>query len=139
MYSGNTASEADEVHAAHIRSQLRKRQKTLKWVRIHAAFFVACNLWIWLIYFKTMPLLDEFPFPLVITLGWGIILVTNYRSYRYKFFGGAEKRDDLILREIIDYQRAHRWYDLDSSSQLEATEYGRAEEVYDDQTVGMQK
>ncbi len=130
---------SDEVDEAKIRKQIEKRYKERDGVRIHAAAFIACNVLLWAIYFMIMP--GDFPWPLIVTLGWGIGFAGHYLSYYYRYGEGAQKREDDIQREIDQY-RERRQYEKpkrEGGSHLELSEDGEIEEIHDDQPSSAQK
>jgi hypothetical protein len=80
-----------------VRRRIEKKHKELAELRIHAVAFLASNIGIWLFW----GILNiTFPFPLIITLGWGIGLFAHYAEYSGKYGKAYEKREALIAREI---------------------------------------
>ena len=90
-----------------VRRRIEKKHKQRAELQIHAMAFLAANLGIW-IFWAILNI--TFPFPLIITLGWGIGLLAHYAEYSGKYGKAYEKREALIAREI-EKERA-RSYDI---------------------------
>ncbi len=136
MSSENTFTEEDE---AKLRKQIEERYKEREGLMVHSAVFVPINIMLWIIYFVVMP--GGFPWPLIVTLGWGSGYVAHLLTYYYKFGGGATRREEAIQREIDQY-RERRQFEKpkrDERSHLELSEDGEIEEVYEDKVASRQK
>jgi 2TM domain-containing protein len=117
-----------------IRHQIEKRYEDRQGLIIHASIFVLVNLAIWLIWLFTMP---EFPFALIVTLGWGSGMLAHFLSYYYKYGKGADRREEAIQREIERYRTAYEKPKNDT--RLELTDDGEIEEVYMDEDARVSK
>jgi hypothetical protein len=91
-----------------VRRRIEKKHKQRAELQIHAIAFVASNIGIWLFW---AILNITFPFPLIITLGWGIGLLAHYSEYSGKYGTAYEKREALIAREI-EKERARLYGDM---------------------------
>ena len=82
--------------------QFRKRVEARMQARgdmyMHAAVFVLINILVWFlwVYLGT----DIFPFPVVISLGWGAGFVAHAMEYYFKH-GSWERRERIIQDEIV--------------------------------------
>jgi hypothetical protein len=78
----------------------------------------------------------EIPWPLFVTLFWGIGILSHIISYYNRFGPGAERREMAIEREI-DRQRersaAYAKPKNDERVRLELTDDGEIQEVFDDE------
>jgi hypothetical protein len=136
-----------------IRRRVEKRFKERQELLIHFAVFVIANLGIWLFWLLINPVVSvssfsdgqetslplPFPWPLIVTLGWGIGMVSHFLSYYYKYGGGAERREQAIEREI-ERELVRREDDgyLDKpkrDQQVQLTEDGELEAVNDEEVV----
>src|SRR5690349_7954692 len=99
-----------------IRRRVEKRYKERQGFMIHLVIYLIINLLLWGLWWlipqlgpDTWSLMDltpddieffAFPWPLVISIGWGIGLVSHYISYYYQYGPGAGRREDAIQREV---------------------------------------
>jgi len=105
-----------------IRARVEKRFKERQAFLIHLSIYIFINLVLWGMWFivpQAAPAMlasalepgeIEFfmlPWPLIVTLGWGIGLVSHFLSYYYKYGAGAEQREQAIQREV-DRELARR-------------------------------
>jgi hypothetical protein len=115
-----------------IRQEIEKRFKEREGLVIHAGIFIIINAMLWLIYLASGG--DGFPWPLIVTLGWGSGMFAHVYDYYNKFGGGAQRREDAIQREIERYRERYGYEKPKNENRphLELTEDGEIEEVYDD-------
>ena len=95
--------------------------------------FVLVNVALWLIQLYAAP---EFPFALIVTLGWGSGMVAHYLNYYYKYGAGARQREDAIEQEIARYRERAGVYEKpknDRRGNLEINDDGEIEDGYDDE------
>jgi 2TM domain len=95
----------DQDLERRIRKQMEKKFEERQDLIIHAAAFVLGNLLVWGIYmFAGGPAEVDFPFPLIVTGGWGVGIFAHAMVYYNKYGGGAVRREAAIQREITRYK-----------------------------------
>ncbi len=107
----------DNIDEQAIRRRVEKRLDARREFIIHAMVFVVVNVAIWLLWaalpgiVASLPGTDagiaEFaqvnsaiPWPIFVTVGWGIGLVAHYLTYYYKHGEGARRREEIVSREV---------------------------------------
>lgn len=85
--------EDEEAIRARIEEKLEARSELIT----HAAFYVGINALLWAIWFATSM---DFPWPVFVTGGWGIGMITHYFEYTNTHGTGAERREAMIQREM---------------------------------------
>lgn len=85
-----------------IRRRVERRLKEQADLRIHGVIFLMVNLFLWVVWLLAG---GGFPWPVIVTLGWGIGIVAHYMDYQQKYGSGAEHREREIQREL---ERARR-------------------------------
>lgn len=80
-----------------IRQRIEKRYEERTGLLIHMVAFFAVNTVMWMIYLNSG---GSFPWPLIVTLGWGIGAVAHVLSYYYEYGAGHERREAFIEREV---------------------------------------
>ena len=93
------------VTEAELRKRARKKLSARREVAQHALTYAVVNLMVWIIYFATR---NSFPWPLFVTFGWGIGLVSHLADYYFKHGKGAENREADIEREVSNQRRLAR-------------------------------
>lgn len=88
-----------------LRKRARKKLSARRELTQHLLTYVLVNLFLWMIYLSTSP---GFPWPLFVTGGWGIGLVSHMADYYFKHGKGAERREADIEREVIRQRRLAR-------------------------------
>lgn len=135
----------NEPNYDEIRTRVEKRFKARQELLIHFAAFVLGNLLVWFIYIAAaggMVLPGErggeltgitFPWPLIVTFGWGIGIVAHAIEYYNKHAGGHERRERAIQQEI-EREMAMRGLSEKPKRdhQLQLNEDGEIEEYVDD-------
>jgi 2TM domain len=146
----------NEMDEASIRRQIEKRFKERQGFFIHLTAYVLTNLMLWGLWALLTPVSvvtstpggivsqtggAGFPWPLFVSVGWGIGLVGHLLNYYNKYGGGAERREEAIEREIERYRErnAYEKPKRDENTHLELTEDGEIEEVYEDEPSGARK
>ncbi len=143
-------SERSEQSYDEIRRRVEKRYKERQALIIHLAVFVVANIAIWAFWLlissggsdalAAIDMVDDaeyfaFPWPLIVTLGWSIGIVSHYLTYYFKHGSGANRREDAIQREVE--QEMARIGDFNgyekpkNESRMRLTEDGELEEVSD--------
>lgn len=124
-------SEYDEI-----RQRIEKRMKKREEVIQHAVAFVLVNVLVWGIYvFSGGAAEGRFPWPMFVTFGWGIGMVSHYLEYYNKYGMGAERREEQIEREVEREMLRRGLYEKaknDDHARLKLTEDGEIETVYDE-------
>jgi len=64
---------------------------------IHLASYAGVNVMVWMIWLTTS---GGFPWPLFVTVSWGIGMVGHLLDYYHKHGGGAQKREERIQEEV---------------------------------------
>lgn len=123
----------DQDLERRIRKQMEKKFAERQELAIHAVAFVLGNLLVWGIYmFAGGPADVDFPFPLIVTGGWGIGIVAHLLTYYNKYGGGAVRREAAIQREIERYKSEIGYYEKPKREHLRLNDDG---EVLDEDDV----
>jgi len=80
-----------------IRRRVEKRLKEQADFRVHMVIFLMVNLLLWLIWLLAG---GGFPWPLIVTFGWGIGVVAHYMDYNQQYGSGAERMEREVQREL---------------------------------------
>ena len=88
-----------------LRKRARKKISARRELTQHLLTYGLVNLFLWMIYLSTSP---GFPWPLFVTGGWGIGIVSHMADYYFKHGQGAERREADIEREVIRQRRLAR-------------------------------
>lgn len=88
-----------------LRKRARKKLSARREFTQHLLTYGLVNLFLWMIYLSTSP---GFPWPLFVTGGWGIGIVSHMADYYFKHGQGAERRAADIEREVIRQRRLAR-------------------------------
>lgn len=134
--SENNYDEMDDEK--RIRQQVEKQFKEREGLIIHSVIFLMINALLWMIYFFLISPEDRgFPWPLIVTLGWGSGMVAHVITYYNQFGGGALRREEAVQREIERYResRAYEKPKNEKRPHMELTADGEIEEVYEDDVV----
>lgn len=85
-----------------IRRQIEKRMEERTGLLIHSAAYFAVNLMLWIIWLMTSieNRAFDFPWPLMVTLSWGVGWGAHYLGYYNKYGAGRERREAMIQAEI---------------------------------------
>jgi hypothetical protein len=87
---------------ARLRKQVKKRMEERSGVIGHAVAYMMVNLMLWGIWLFAS--IDDgafsFPWPMFVTFGWGIGMVSHVMSYWSEYGGGRERREAYIQREM---------------------------------------
>jgi len=106
LLGDNTRNLTEEER---IRRRVEKRLKKQRELVTHVGIYIAINLMLWMIFIFSsiedvaagMPPGEAlFPWPLIVSLAWGAGVFANWMEYRGKYGAGAEKREEMIQREI---------------------------------------
>ncbi|MBC8171578.1 MAG: protein kinase, partial [Anaerolineae bacterium] len=85
-----------------IRKHIEKRMEERTGLIIHSGIYFALNIMFWVIWLSIS--ISEgavgFPWPLTITLPWGIGVFSHYMSYYNKYGAGRDRREAMIQAEI---------------------------------------
>ncbi len=90
-------SKSELTTEEQIRQRIEKRYEERTGLLIHMVAFFAVNTVMWMIYLNRG---GDFPWPLIVTLGWGIGAVAHSLSYYYEYGTGRERREAHIQREV---------------------------------------
>ncbi|MXX50279.1 MAG: 2TM domain-containing protein [Chloroflexi bacterium] len=85
-----------------MRQRAEKKLSARRELTQHLLSYVLVNLFLWIIFFATW---RGFPWPLFVTAGWGIGLVSHLADYYFKHGRGAERREAAIDREVSRQRR----------------------------------
>lgn len=85
-----------------LRKRAKKKLSARRELAQHLITYVVANLFLWMIYLATGP---GFPWPLFVTGGWGIGIVSHLADYYFKYGKGAERREADIEREVSRQRR----------------------------------
>lgn len=135
----------------NIRRKVEERYKQRLGLIIHLVAFFVFNLMFWGMWLiispssavevsregiRSMPVDIGFPWPLIITLGWGVGIVAHFLTYYYRYGAGANQREEAIEREIerelIRREEAGYVEKPKNDQRMRLTEDGELEAVSDD-------
>jgi len=123
-----------------IRRRIEKRFKKREELRGHAISYLMVNLMLWIFWAFTNGFPADFqfdggmPWPLWVTLGWGIGLIANVMEYNSKYGSGAAKREAEIQAEIDRAREQSLVYEKPKrESRMRLTDDGEIETVPDDE------
>lgn len=85
-----------------LRARAKKKLSARRELTQHIITYVVVNLFLWMIYLATW---QGFPWPLFVTGGWGIGIISHLADYYFKHGKGAEHREADIEREVIRQRR----------------------------------
>jgi hypothetical protein len=139
-----------------IRRKVEKRYKERRDLIIHFIAFVVSNLLIWGMWLLINPAVVAvsapseptvatsiglpFPWPLFITGGWLVGIVSHFLSYYFRYGAGANQREDAIEREVeAELARRSLYEKPKNDSRIRISEDGELEEVDDLSEVQKQK
>ncbi len=128
-----------------IRLRIEKKFKKRQALLSHVTSFVLVNIMLWGIWFFSTQtdllaflrsggvLYFPFPWPIFVTLGWGIGVFAHYFEYRNKYGAGADRVERMVQDEI-ERERARREGDVylekpKRDRRVRLTEDGELEEV----------
>ncbi len=80
-----------------IRRKLEEKYEERLGLIVHLVAYLIVNLMLWAIYLLGA---GAFPWPLFVTGGWGIGLISHFLSYHNEHGAGAEKREAAIEAEV---------------------------------------
>ncbi len=104
-----------------IRRRIEAKYEERNNLLIHLASYSGVNVLVWVIWLTSA---GGFPWPLFVTLGWGIGLVAHALDYYSKHGGGAERREARINEEVQRYMQR-------MESDIYADEAHEEADVYD--------
>jgi serine/threonine protein kinase len=123
-----------------IRRRVEKRIKKREELRQHVFSYITVNLMLWGIWAFTngfpanFNFNDGMPWPLWVTMGWGIGLIANFAEYYNKHGKGAARREaeiqaeiDRVREESLVYEKPKR------EDRLRLTDDGELEPVPEDE------
>ena len=136
-----------------IRWKIEQRYKQRLGLIIHFVTFVIINLMLWGMWLfmtptaamvavpgappEAVPVDLGFPWPIFVTLGWGIGMVAHFLSYYYRYGGGANRREEAIEREVerelARREEAGHLEKPKNDQRMRLTEDGELEAVSDDE------
>lgn len=107
----------DEIDERAIRRRVEKRLDARREFIIHAVIFVFVNAALWLLWAALPGIVASFPgtdagiaefaqvnsaipWPIFVTVGWGIGLIAHFLTYYYKHGEGARRREEIVSHEV---------------------------------------
>jgi 2TM domain len=113
-----------------IRQRVEKRFKKRQELIIHSIAFVLGNIMVWTIFGLTG---GRFPWPLLVTLSWGMGLLGHALYYNIEYGSGAQRREAAIEREVErEHERSLAYEKPKNDTHLRLTDDGEIEEIHDD-------
>jgi serine/threonine-protein kinase len=140
----------DEAHLTveeRIRRRVEKRLEERQGFYGHLTSYIFVNLMLWVIYFLTRGDAGSHPWPLWVTVFWGMGMVGHAVDYWNKYGGGRDRREEMIEREL-ERERArvygvekakHSPIDSGAIGSVRLTEDGELTESTIDRLEGRQK
>ncbi|MEZ4669335.1 MAG: protein kinase [Anaerolineae bacterium] len=122
-----------------IRQRVEKRYKERQGLIAHAIPYLMVNAMLWLIWLGSGVHVG-IPWPMWVTVFWGIGFFSHLASYYSKYGTGAQRREAEIQREIErERERSVAFEKPKRDPRLRLTDDGEIEEVYDDATSMSEK
>jgi len=119
-----------------IRRKVEKRYKERQGLIIHFSIYLIVNLMLWILWAVTSL---SFPWPMIVTTGWGMGMVAHFLSYYFQYGRGAERREDAIQREVEREMARRQGGDYVEKPKrnpaMRLTEDGELEDVIDDDEI----
>lgn len=119
-----------------IRRKIKKRQEERQGFIIHLVIYLLLNLMFWMMWLTSSPV--GFPWPVFISLPWGVGMFAHWMEFNSKYGPGAEKREREIEREVErEMQRQYEQSYMEKPKRdrrVRLTEDGELQEVWDDET-----
>jgi hypothetical protein len=129
---GGSKSPEDEI-----RRRVEKRYKERQGLITNLVSYILINIMMWTIFGLSG---SSFPWPIFVTLGWGIGAVSHVLDYNSKYGSGAQRREAEIQREIErERERSLAYEKPKRDPRMRLTADGEIEEVYDDATSRAEK
>jgi tRNA A-37 threonylcarbamoyl transferase component Bud32 len=139
--------EASLSEEERIRRRVEKRFKERQGLIIHFVAYVMVNFMLWAIWaggsITSLIQAQEpsiptgmlgLPWPLFVTIGWGIGMISHYINYYSKYGSGAERREQAIQREIERERERSMAQDYDlKPKRMRLTDDGELEEASNQQ------
>ncbi|MEP7287135.1 MAG: 2TM domain-containing protein [Chloroflexota bacterium] len=113
----------------NLRRRAEKRVHDRQEFFMHLSIYVAVNLGLWLLWALLGGFPSGFPWPLLVTLGWGIGLAAHGIDVYFKSGSMAVRREMAIEREM---QREMQMRGLDASDVLEKPKREQVMRLSDD-------
>ena len=147
----------DSQYEEEIRSKIEKRYKERLGLIIHFVAFTISNLMFWGMWLfmtpavvavgvpapgtavEMMPVTMAFPWPIFVTLSWGIGIVAHFLNYYYRYGAGANQREEAIQREIEQEMARRHGTKRKNDERMHLTEDGELEVVSDDEISRAEK
>lgn len=105
-----------------IRRRVEAKYDERNGLLIHLISYAGVNIVVWLIWlFET----GGFPWPLFVTLFWGIGMAGHLLDYYNKYGGGAQKREERIQEEVL--RQMERFEEREERLRVEEDEIERAD------------
>lgn len=120
-----------------IRRRVEKRYKERQGLITHIVAYILVNAMLWTIFGLSD---GGFPWPIFVTLGWGIGVVSNVIDYNSKYGSGARRREAEVQREIErERERSLAYEKPKRDPRMRLTDDGELEEIADDATSEVEK
>ena len=117
-----------EVSESELRRKVEKKFKERADLYTHGVAFAGVNLALWMLYFSTGA---SFPWPIFVTGGWGIGLVSHILQYHYEHGVGAKKKEAEIEAEIERQYRLRQMRRESESAEMHDADLHDEARVYD--------
>lgn len=137
--AGQASAQSDDpaVVEARIRKRLKKRDEERIGLIAHTIPYLVVNLFLWFLWLDGD---GGFPWPLFVTVFWGIGYVAHLMNYWNEHGGGAARREARVQQELErELQRSALYEKPKREPHMRLTDDGELEEVYDDEPSQGQK
>jgi serine/threonine protein kinase len=122
---------------ARIRKRLKKRDEDRMGLVAHAIPYLAVNGFLWFLWLDGD---GGFPWPLFVTVFWGIGFIAHLMNYWNEHGGGAARREAKVQQELErELQRSALYEKPKREARMRLTDDGELEEVLDDEPASRQK
>lgn len=101
----------NDVDVEQIRKRVQKRLRIRQEFYVHAAVYVAVNILVWFIYAVIPGAHGGTPWPLFVTFGWGIGLVSHAADTYFKTSERLSRHEDDAVQREIERERARLYGD----------------------------
>ena len=131
IYGEDWRASATQEDYTRIRKEIEKDFNKRKEFLIHLGTYIPINLLLWLVWFLTNEVFD-FPWPLVLSLGWGVGLVIHAIDVYFATGSRLAAREAAIQREI-ERERERLYAEKPKRSRLVIADDGELMEVVEDE------
>ena len=123
----------EAISEEDVRRKVDKKFKNRAALTQHLVSYAIVNLLLWSLYISAR---GGFPWPLFVTAGWGIGMLSHWADYYFKYGKGARKREaeveaevlrQVSLSRMIEEERRRRLYDEEATGDADVYDLDNVE------------